>query len=188
MTAVTTPIVPVPGYVAGTWDIDPAHSEVSFTVRHLMISKVRGRFTRFGGTIRTDETLVAPEVTATVDAASVDTGQPQRDDHLRSPDFFDVEQHPTWSFRSTGLRADGDGYLLDGELTIKGTTRPVTFTLELNGIGPDWADGVRAGFSAVTTIDRNDFGVDLTMPMDGGGMIVGTKVQINLEVQAALRG
>lgn len=187
MTDVTPRTVPIPGYVAGTWDIDPVHSDVSFFVRHLTVSKVRGRFTRFGGTVRTDETLVGSDVTATVDASSIDTGSEQRDNHLRSADFFEVDTYPTWSFQSTGLRAEGEDYFLDGDLTIKGTSRPVSFDLEVNGFTLDGMGGVRAGFSASTTIDRNDYGVDIKMTMDGGGLIVGDKVHIGLEIQAVLR-
>lgn len=184
MTAATTQI---PGYVVGTWDIDPVHSDVSFTVRHMMVSKVRGHFGTFSGEITTAENFTDSSVTATIDAASVDTNNEQRDQHLRSPDFFDVEKHPTWTFRSTGIRQDGDKYLLDGELTIKGVTRPVTLDLEIGGFGPDAYGGTRAGFSASTTIDRNDFGVDIKMPMDGGGLVVGDKVQVNIEIEAVLR-
>lgn len=178
---------PIPGYAIGTWDIDPMHSEVSFTVRHLMISKVRGRFTRFQGTIETRESVADSEVAVTIDATSIDTGQPQRDDHVRSADFFDVEHHPTWSFRSTGLRTDGEDHVLDGTLTIKGTTCPVSLLLELNGFGADGIGGYRAGFSASTTIDRNDYGVDIKMPLDGGGVVVSEQVQVTLEIAAALR-
>jgi len=126
-------------------------------------------------------------VTATVDAGSVDTGNAQRDGHIRTADFFEVENHPTWSFRSTAIRPDGDDYALDGELTIKGVTRPVTFSLEINGFGPDAYGGTRAGFSATTTINRSDFGVDIAMPLDGGGVVVSEKVQVALEIEAVLR-
>ena len=179
--------VQIPGYVAGTWDIDPVHSEVSFTVRHMMVSKVRGRLASFSGVIVTGPQLTDSSVTATVDATSVDTGNAQRDGHLRSADFFTVEAHPTWKFRSTGLRSDGDGYALDGELTLKGVTRPVSFALELNGFGPDAFGGTRAGFSATTAINRSDFGVDIAMPLDGGGVVVSEKVQITLEIEGVLR-
>ncbi|MGD9526786.1 YceI family protein [Pseudonocardia sp.] len=177
----------IPGYVAGTWDIDPVHSDVSFTVRHMMVSKVRGRFTQVSGEIVTGDDITGSVVTASVDAASIDTGTSQRDEHIRSADFFDVANHPTWTFRSTAVRADGDDYALDGELTIKGVTRPVTFALEVNGISPDPFGGTRAGFSASTSINRSDFGVDIKMPMDGGGVVVGEKVQITLEIEAVLR-
>jgi polyisoprenoid-binding protein YceI len=177
----------IPGFVAGTWDIDASHSDVSFTVRHMMVSKVRGRFGAFSGEIVTSEDLSSSSVTATIDASTIDTNNEQRDGHIRSADFFDVENHPQWTFRSTGLRADGDDFALDGELTIKGVTRPVTLALEVNGFGPDPFGGTRAGFSASTTIDRNDFGVDIKMPLDGGGVVVSDKVQISLEIEAVLR-
>jgi polyisoprenoid-binding protein YceI len=185
MTSATT--TSIPGYVAGTWDIDASHSDVSFSVRHMMVSKVRGRFGKFSGEIVTGENLTDSSVTATLDATSIDTNNEQRDGHIRSADFFDVENHPEWTFRSTALRVDDGDLALDGELTIKGVTRPVTLALEVNGFGPDAWGGVRAGFSASTTIDRNDFGVDIKMPLDGGGVVVSDKVQIQLEIEGVLR-
>lgn len=182
--AVTTAI---PGYLVGTWDIDPVHSDVSFTVRHMMVSKVRGRFGTFTGEIVTGEEATDSSVTAAIDANSIDTGNEQRDGHIRSADFFDVENHPQWTYRSTGVRVDGGDLVVDGELTIKGVTRPVPLTLEANGFGPDPYGGTRAGFSATTTINRNDFGVDISMPLDGGGVVVSEKVQITLEIEAVLR-
>jgi polyisoprenoid-binding protein YceI len=177
----------IPGYLAGTWDIDASHSDVSFTVRHMMVSKVRGRFGKFSGEIVTGENLADSSVTATIDATSIDTNNEQRDGHIRSADFFDVDNHPEWTFRSTALRVDGEDLALDGELTLKGVTRPVTLALEVNGFGPDAWGGTRAGFSASTTIDRNDFGVDIKMPLDGGGVVVSDKVQIHLEIEGVLR-
>jgi polyisoprenoid-binding protein YceI len=185
MTTATT--TQIPGYTAGTWDIDPVHSDVSFTVRHMMVSKVRGRLGTFSGEIVTAPEFTESSVTATVDATSVDTGNAQRDGHIRTADFFEVESHPTWSFRSTALRADGGDHALDGELTIKGVTRPVTFNLEVNGFGPDAYGGIRAGFSATTTVNRSDFGVDIALPLDGGGVVVSEKVQVALEIEAVLR-
>ncbi len=185
MTTATT--ASIPGYVAGTWDIDASHSDVSFTVRHMMVSKVRGRFGTFSGEIVTGENLSDSTVTASIDASSIDTNNEQRDGHIRSADFFDVENHPQWTFRSTALRVDGGDLALDGDLTIKGVTKPVTLALEVNGFGPDAWGGTRAGFSASTTIDRNDFGVDIKMPLDGGGVVVSDKVQINLEIEGVLR-
>ena len=177
----------IPGLVVGTWDIDPVHSDVSFVVRHMMVSKVRGRLGTFSGEIVTAQRFADSTVTASVDATSVDTGNAQRDGHLRTADFFEVETYPTWTFRSTGIRADGDDHRLDGELTIKGVTRPVSFTLEVNGFGPDPFGGTRAGFSASTTINRSDYGVDIAMPLDGGGVVVSDKVTVNLEIEAVLR-
>ncbi len=176
----------IPGYVAGRWEIDPVHSDVSFTVRHMMVSKVRGRFGNFSGEIVTGDDVTASSVTATIDATSIDTNNAQRDGHIRSNDFFAVEQYPQWTFRSTGIRTHGDDYVVDGELTIKGVTRTVALDLEVGGFGPDAYGGTRAGFTATITINRNDFGVDIAMPLDGGGVVVSDKVAITLEIEAVL--
>src|SRR5579859_2619354 len=144
----TETAVEIPGYVAGTWTIDPVHSEVSFTVRHMMVSKVRGRFDKFEGTIILAPDPLDSSVTATVDLGSVNTGNETRDGHIRSEDFFHVEKHPSMTFRSTAISRVGGDYLLDGELTLRGISRPVTFGLELNGFSPDPYGGLRAGFSA----------------------------------------
>ena len=182
-----TAAILIPSYTAGTWDIDPVHSEVSFSVRHMMVSKVRGRFGAFSGQIVTGEDITGSSVSATIDATSIDTNNEQRDNHIRSADFFDVANHPTWTFVSNAVRVDDGDLLLDGELTIKGVTRPVTLSLTAEGFGPDAYGGTRAGFSASTTINRADFGVDISMPLDGGGVVVGDKVTINLEIEAVLR-
>ena len=179
--------VEIPGYVAGTWAIDPVHSEVSFVVRHMMVSKVRGRFDKFEGTIVTAPDPLQSSVTATVDLSSVNTGEPNRDNHIRSADFFEVESHPTLTFRSTGVRPDGDNFLLDGELTIRGTTRPITLKLEVNGFGPDAYGGTRAGFSASGEINRHDFGVSYNGPIPGGGVAVSEKVSITIEIEGVLQ-
>lgn len=175
-----------PGYRAGTWTIDPGHSDISFAVRHLMVSKVRGHFRRFSGQIVTAEDPLASSVTATVDLTSLDTNNEQRDEHIRSADFFDVSTYPTMSYRSTGVRADGDNWIVDGELSLHGVTRPASLALELNGFGPDPYGGTRAGFSATAQVNRRDFGIDITMPMDGGGVVIGDKIAITLEVEAVL--
>lgn len=180
----------IPGYVAGQWDIDAVHSEVSFTVKHMMVSKVRGRFDKFEGTIVTGEKPEESKVTASVDAASINTGNEQRDGHIRSADFFEVEKHPTWDFASTAVRdVTADGFKLDGDLTIKGISKPVTFDVELNGIGPDAYGGTRIGFSAQTVINRGDFGVDFNGPIPGAdnGVILGDKVTVNLEIEGVLK-
>jgi polyisoprenoid-binding protein YceI len=181
--------VEIPGYVAGTWAIDPVHSEVSFTVRHMMVSKVRGRFDTFEGTIVTGADPLSSTVNATVDLSSINTGQEQRDAHIRSADFFEVEKHPHMTFASTGVRAEGDHFLLDGDLTLKAVTKPVTFKLEVNGIGPDAYGGTRVGFSATTEINRHDFGVDFNGPIPGvpGGVAVSEKVTISLEIEGVLQ-
>jgi polyisoprenoid-binding protein YceI len=181
--------VQIPGYVAGTWAIDPVHSEVSFTVRHMMVSKVRGRFDTFEGTIVTAEDPLASVVTASVDLSSINTGQEQRDAHIRSADFFEVEKYSHMTFVSTGIRADGDDFLLDGDLTLKGVTKPVTFKLEISGFGPDAYGGTRAGFSATTEINRIDYGVTFNGPIPGvpGGVAVSEKVTISLEIEGVLQ-
>ncbi len=181
--------VQIPGYVAGTWAIDPVHSEVSFVVRHMMVSKVRGRFDKFEGTIVTAEDPLQSSVTASVDLSSVNTGQEQRDAHIRSEDFFHVENHPVMTFASTGVRVDGDDFALDGDLTLKGVTKPVTFKLEVNGFGPDAYGGTRAGFSATAEINRTDFGVSFNGPVPGvpGGVVVSDKVTVNLEIEGVLQ-
>lgn len=183
----TTAQTQIPGYIAGTWDIDPVHSEVSFTVRHMMVSKVRGRFTGFTGEITTGGDVTTSSVRGEVDATSIDTGNDQRDGHVRSADFFDVENHPRWTFTSTAVRPDGDDLVVDGDLTIKGVTRPVSLALEVNGFGPDAYGGTRVGFSGTTSINRSDFGVDIAMPLDGGGVVVSEKVQVTCEIQGVLR-
>jgi len=179
----------IPGYIAGTWAIDPVHSEVSFVVRHMAVSKVRGRFDKFEGTIVTGEDPLASSVNATIDATSISTGQEQRDAHIRSADFFHIEEYPTFTFTSTGLKPNGDDFLLDGDLTIRGATKPVTFKLELGGFGPDAFGGTRAGFSASTDINRHDFGVSFNGPIPGvpGGVIVSDKVTIHLEIEGVLQ-
>jgi polyisoprenoid-binding protein YceI len=183
----STTAVQIPGYVAGTWDIDASHSTVGFSVRHMMVSKVRGYFREFAGEIVTAEDPAQSSVTATIDLGSIDTRQEQRDAHIRSADFFDVDNHPQMTFRSTAVRTDGADWVVEGDLTIKGRTRPVTLALELNGFGPDAYGGTRAGFSAKTEINRNDYGVDIKMPMDGGGVVVGDKITVELEIEAVLR-
>src|SRR5215211_794552 len=127
----STQTTSIPGYVAGTWAIDPVHSGVGFTVRHMMVSKVRGRFAGFEGQFVTGENPLDSSVTASVDLSSIDTGNADRDNHIRSADFFDVDHHQAMTYRSTGVRPHRDGYVLDGELTVKGITKPMTLEVEL---------------------------------------------------------
>jgi polyisoprenoid-binding protein YceI len=176
----------IPGYLAGTWKVDTAHSDVSFTVRHMMVSKVRGQFTDFDATIVTAADPLASSVTATINLASITTRNEQRDDHIRSADFFEVQTHPTMTYRSTGVRSAGDAWVLDGELSLHGVSRSVPLTLELNGFTPDPYGGQRAGFSAAAEINRRDFGIDISVPMDGGGVVVGDKIAISIEIEAVL--
>jgi polyisoprenoid-binding protein YceI len=179
--------VAIPGYLVGTWKADPVHSEIAFSVRRLMISKTRGRFTSYDVTIVTSEDPLGSSVTATIDLASIDTGNEQRDNHLRSADYFGVEKYPTMSYRSTGIRQTDDGWVIDGELTLHGITRQVPLAVEVNGFSSDQWGGQRAGFSATAQINRRDFGIDLTIPMDGGGVGVGDEVSISLEIEAVLQ-
>jgi len=186
MTA-TTAIETVPGYLAGTWAIDPVHTDVGFVVRHMVVAKVRGRFTKFEGQIVTGKNPADSSVTATIDLTSIDTGNQQRDDHIRSADFFEVETYPTMTYRSTGVRQDGNDLVLDGQLTLKGVTKDVPLRLELNGFGPDAYGGTRAGFTATADINRRDFGVNFNAALETGGAVVADKIAIHLEVEAVLQ-
>ncbi|WP_304110254.1 YceI family protein [Mycolicibacterium bacteremicum] len=168
---------------AGTWAIDPVHSSVNFAVRHLVVSKVRGTFDSFTGAIVVAEDG-APSVTATIDINSINTRNEQRDAHLKAPDFFDAEQFPTATFTSTAVRADGDDYVLDGEFTLKGVTKPVSLTLEFNGVNPGMGHGEVAGFEASIVLNRKDFGIDFDAPLETGGAVVGDKVTVTLEIEA----
>lgn len=183
----STAAATVPGYVAGTWEIDPVHSEVGFVARHMMVSKVRGRFTSFSGELVLGEDPLQSSATATIDLTSIQTGNEQRDQHIRSADFFEVDKYQTMTYRSTGIRPEGDHYVLEGELTLKDVTKPVELTLELNGFGPDPYGGTRAGFTAAGEINRRDFGVNFSAPMETGGVVVSDKVAIQLEIEAVLK-
>jgi polyisoprenoid-binding protein YceI len=181
--------VEIPGYIAGTWAIDPVHSEVSFVVRHMMVSKVRGRFDKFEGTFTTAENPLESTVTASVDLSTINTGQEQRDAHIRSADFFEVDKYPTMTFVSTGIKQAEEGFFLEGDLTIKDVTKAVAFELEVTGFGPDAYGGTRCGFSATTQIDRHDYHVDFNGPIPGvpGGVAVSANVTINLEIEGVLQ-
>ncbi len=167
---------------AGTWTIDPSHSEVGFTVRHLM-SKVRGQFTTFEGTLSTGESLESTRATATIDLNSIDTRDAQRDAHLRSADFFDVEKFGQMTFTTTSF----DGTTAQGDLTIKGVTKPVELDVEFLGAGQDPWGNARLGFEATGTISRKEFGVDFNIPLDGGRLVIGDAVNIHLAVEAVLQ-
>jgi polyisoprenoid-binding protein YceI len=168
---------------AGTWALDPVHSSVNFSVRHLVVSKVRGTFDNFSGSIVVAEDGT-PSVTATIDVNSVNTRNEQRDAHLKAADFFDTENFPTATFTSTSVRADGADYLLDGEFTLKGVTKPVSLKLEFNGVNPGMGHGAVAGFEASVVLNRKDFGIAFDAPLETGGAVVGDKVTITLEIEA----
>ena len=178
--------VSIPGYQVGTWKADPGHSEIAFSVHHLLVSKARGRFTSYDATIVTSEDPVDSSVTAAIDLASIDTGNESRDNHLRSAGYLDVDTHPTMTYRSTGVRRIDDAWIIDGELTLHSVTRQVPLGVKMNGFGANQFGGQRAGFSATAQIDQRDFGIDITAPLDGGGSVVGRKVSISLEIQAVL--
>lgn len=184
MSSATT--IEIPGYIAGTWDLDPAHTYAGFVVRHLVVTKVRGRFEDVQGTIVTAENPLESSVEVQIDLNSVNTNNNDRDNHLRSADFFEVGTDPKLTFRSTGVRQDGDGFVLDGELTIKDVTRTVSLPFELNGFSPDPWGGTRAGFSARAEINRKDYNVNFE-GVQNGLAVVGDKVEITIEVEATLR-
>ena len=167
----------------GTWTIDPVHSSIGFSVRHLVVSKVRGNFGTFSGAIAVAEDGT-PSVSAEIAIDSVNSGNAQRDEHVKSADFFDVEKYPTATFVSTGVRADGDGYVVDGDFTLKGVTKPIALSLEFNGVNPGMGHGQVAGFEASVVLNRKDFGIDLDMPLETGGAVVGDKITITLEIEA----
>ena len=169
----------------GTWNVDTVHSTVGFVARHLMVSKVRGRFGSFSGVIDVAEDPLESTVTATADVSSIDTGDDKRDEHLRSADFFDAERFPTISFTTTGLEPVGSDFVLHTDLTIHGVTRPVDFELEFEGVSPDPWGGTRAGFSAEAEVNRKDFGLEWNVALDTGGVLVGEKVKLVLDIQAA---
>lgn len=172
-----------------TWNIDRAHTTVEFSVKHMMFTKVRGRFTEVSGTITADpDDPDASTVEVVIGAASIDTGVADRDDHLRSADFLDVESHPRLTFRSTRVEdaamEEGDEFDVTGNLTIRGTTRAVTLHCRFEGVGKDPWGGERAGFNARTTLDRRDFGLRWNQALEAGGVLVGNEVDIEIDVQA----
>lgn len=173
----------IPGYLAGTWDLDPTHTDVGFVVRHMVVAKVRGRFDKVSGHIVTAENPFESSIDVAVDLRSVSTKNAQRDDHLRSPDFFEVDTHPEMTYRAGGVRQDGEQFVLDGELTLKGVTKIVPLTFELNGFA---SDGTRAGFSATGQLNRKDFNVNFDA-MHNGGAVVSDKIDIQIEAEVVLR-
>jgi polyisoprenoid-binding protein YceI len=183
----STAQIHIPGYVVGTWDIDPLHTEVGFSVRHLMVSKVRGRFTRFEGSFVTAPDPLNSSASATIDMTSIDTNNPTRDDDLRSRNFFEVDQYPQMTYRSTGVRVDGEQFTLDGELTAHGITRPLPLRVEVNGFGADPYGNQRSGFTATGSLNRSDFDMTFNVPLEGGGVMVGDRIDITIEVEGILR-
>ncbi|MFC6885804.1 MULTISPECIES: YceI family protein [Actinomadura] len=182
----------VPGLVAGRWTVDPVHSEITFTIRHLMTT-VRGSFTDFGGEILIGEDPLASTARAEIRLASIDTRSAERDAHVRSADFLDVENHPLMTFEGTGVepatigrRARHPRYHLDGGLTVGDVTRPVRLLTEFHGVAPDPWGGTRAGFTATASISRRDFGIEFNVPLQGDKVMLGDTIAIQLEIQAVL--
>jgi polyisoprenoid-binding protein YceI len=168
----------------GTWTVDTAHSHIGFVVRHLVVAKTRGTFGTFDGTITIAENPLESKVEATVQTASVSTNDEGRDAHLRNSDFFEAEKYPTFTFVSTGITPDGGDYKLAGDLTIKGVTKPVTFDLEFEGVVTDPWGNTKAGFTAETEVNRKDWGLDYNAVLEAGGVLIGEKVKLTLEIEA----
>lgn len=174
----------IPGYVAGKWAVDTAHSDIAYTVKHLGLAKSRGNFTAFTGDVITGDSILDSQVTVEIDAASVASGVEGRDTHLKSEDFFHVGEHPVITFKSTGIRENGDDYYIDGELTWRGQSVKATLEAEFNGIGtnPSNNNATTLGVSATTTVNRRDFGIG-----PEGNAFLSEKVKIDIELQAALQ-
>ncbi len=167
----------------GIWNLDPAHSAVEFTARHLVVTKVRGSFSSYSASVEIADDLSQSKISAEIDVASVSTGETERDNHLKSADFFDVEKFPKIAFTSTSVTPAGDHYALTGNLTIRDATRSVTLDLEFNGVSKDPWGNTRSGYSATGEISRKDFGMEWNVPLEGSGVLVSDKIQISLEIQ-----
>ena len=170
--------------LTGTWVIDPSHSEAGFTTRHAGIAKVRGSVAITEGTIVVGDDVTGSTVTAVLDPSTIDTRDANRDGHLRSADFFEVDTYPTWTFTSTSVAAQGNDYVLVGDLTIHGVTRTVELELEFNGTATDPFGNARVGFSAETEISRKDFGLTWNAALETGGFLVSDTVKVSLEISA----
>jgi polyisoprenoid-binding protein YceI len=169
----------------GVWNVDPAHSSLSFVVKHLMISKVRGSFEVFSGSVTVPEDRLAATVNVTIDPKSVSTGDASRDGHLATNDFFAVEEFPTWTFVSTSISPKGSDHVLVGNLTMRGVTHPVELTVEFEGVGTDPWGNTKAGFTAEGEINRKDWGIEYNAALETGGVLIGEKVKLQLDVQLA---
>lgn len=171
---------------AGTWQIDPAHTSVEFVARHLMVTKVRGRFPDVSGTIEVGDSLLDSAVSVTIATGTVTTGAADRDRHLVSPDFFDVDNHPQMTFVSTGVRSNGDAWTLDGDLTIKGVAKPVALDFDFAGLVDDPYGNAKAAFSASAEIMREDWDLNWNVALETGGVLVSKKIAIEIEIQTTL--
>ncbi len=182
MTTTTTDLQ-FPGLVSGTWTIDPTHSEVGFTVRHLM-SKVRGLFTSFEGELQISDNPLESSARASIDLSSVDTRNTDRDTHLRSADFFSVDEANTMTFTATAISLDGGDVKATGDLTIKGVTKPVTLDVEFLGVQADPWGNTRVGLEAKTSISRKEWGVSFNIPLEGDKLLIGDTVNVVIAVEA----
>lgn len=184
MAIATRPVNGVEVPASGTYGLDVSHSHVGFVVRHLMVAKVRGRFAAFTGTVDIADDPAASSVHVDIDVASIDTRDEQRDGHLRSADFFDADNHPQMSFRSTKVaHASGDRWLVDGDLTIRGVTKPVQLTVEFEGAAVDPWGNAKIGFSATGELDREAFGLTWNQSLETGGVLVGKTVKLEIEAE-----
>ncbi|KAA1400067.1 YceI family protein [Aeromicrobium ginsengisoli] len=171
----------------GTWKLDPTHTEIGFTVRHLM-SKVRGKFDTFEGTVVSADDVTASTVEVSVDLNSINTGTADRDAHLRSGDFFEVDTYPSMTFKSTGIKQESDDeFVLSGDLTIKGVTKPIELEVEFLGEGSDPWGGTRVGIEAKGEISRKEFGIDFNIPLEGDKVMIGDKIKLNIVAEAVLQ-
>lgn len=171
------------GIEPGTWNIDHSHSSIEFVARHLVVTKVRGSFSSFTAAIEIADDITKSQVSAEIDVASITTGENERDTHLKSADFFDIEKFPKITFKATSIEPAGSNYKFNGDLTIHGTTRNITLDLEFNGVSKDPWGNMRAGFSLTGDISRKDFGMEWNVPLEGSGVLVSDKIQLNLEIQ-----
>jgi polyisoprenoid-binding protein YceI len=177
--------VKIPGYITGTWAIDPVHSYVGFVIRHAMLANVRGQFESINGEIVTDHEILESRVDVTIDAASFHTNNEIRNQHIRSADFLDADNFPSLSFTSTGIRLE-DGFLIEGDLTIKGVTKSVVLRATTPRFGPNQEEKMSVGVSAHAMITRSEFGIDFNMPMGAGGFLLGDDVEVLLEIEGNL--
>ena len=184
---ITRTIQGVEAPVAGTWEVDPNHTTIGFVARYIMVTKVRGHFKKFSGAIHVEEKIEDSWAELTIDAASIDTNQPDRDNHLRSPDFLDVERFPTITYRTSKVELTGPTTLkVTGDLTIRDVTKPVVLDVEFEGVTKDAFGKTRVAFSAMGEIDRTDFGASWNMALETGGWLVSKEIKLELEVLATL--
>ncbi len=176
-----------PDYVVGTWKLDKTHSELAFSVKHLGISKVRGVFHDFDVTLTTDEHVEDMTIEATIDLASVDTKDAGRDGHLKTGDFFKIDEFPTATFKSTKVEGTAGDFVVTGDLTLRGVTKEITLKGEFGGIEKDGYGNTHAGAEVKAVIDRTEFGVSFNSPLESGGMLLGNDITLNFDLQVVLQ-